>query len=47
VVELREEVTQARATAVMAEAHAAQAEEMAHERDVLLDTAHGVADEAA
>jgi hypothetical protein len=45
--EHREEVTQAQAVAIMAEARAAWMEKMAQESAILLATARGEADEAA
>jgi dGTP triphosphohydrolase len=46
-VELQEEVTQARVAAVMAGARTAQADRMAQEKVILLATTRGEADEAA
>jgi hypothetical protein len=45
--EVQEEVTRVRAGAMMAEACAAMAEGMAHERVVLLDSILGEVDKAA
>jgi hypothetical protein len=47
VAELWEEVNRAWAVAIMAEAHAAQAEGMAQERVVILDTIRSEADNAS
>jgi hypothetical protein len=47
VAELREEVTRARAAAIMVGTRAAQAEKMAQERAIMLATTDGEADEAA
>jgi hypothetical protein len=46
-VELQEEVTRARAVAIMAGARAAQAESMSQESAILLGSTRGEADEAS